>query len=307
MKEDKIMSIAVMIILGLLAFLMISFGMLLVKNAFPKLQQASNINDVAVYFGGLITNFLDTLGIGSFAQQTAFYKYTKFVDERILPGTLNVSNCIPIIVQAIIYIGVIEVDVFTLVVLILAAVVGSYFSAGIISKLPKKHIRIIMGIALLCVSGIMLARNIGFIETLGTGTATSLEGQALIIGVVVFFVLGVLMSAGVGLYAPAMATVYLLGMSPAVAFPIMMGACAFLMPVNSYKFIKEEAYSPRVAILVTFAGVMGVVIAAHIVTSLDLTMLTYLVIVVVFITGCLMLYQGIKDEQEMDDNKKEAA
>jgi hypothetical protein len=42
------------------------------------------------------------------------------------------------------------------------------------------------------------------------------------------FFLGAIMTAGVGLYAPCMALIFALGMSPKVAFPIMMGSCAFL-------------------------------------------------------------------------------
>ena len=291
------MSIALVIITGLLAFLLIGFGGMLVNDAAEKMHK-EKVNATLMYFGGVVANFFDTLGIGSFAPLTAFLKYTKALDERLLPGTLNVANAIPIIVQAIIFISVIEVDVFTLVVLIVASVVGSYISAGVIAKLPKKYIRIIMGIALLVVAGLMFAKNVGFIASLGTGTAIALTGVPLIIGIVVFFVLGILMSAGVGLYAPAMATVYLLGMSPAVAFPIMMGACAFLMPVNSQKFIKTGAYAPKVAIFICFGGVLGVVLAALVVKSLPLEILTYLVIAVVVITGIIMLYQGLNEKEE---------
>ena len=39
------------------------------------------------------------------------------------------------------------------------------------------------------------------------------------------------MTLGIGLYAPCMILVSLLGMDPRAAFPIMMGSCALLMPV----------------------------------------------------------------------------
>ena len=53
------------------------------------------------------------------------------------------------------------------------------------------------------------------------------------------------MSLGIGLYAPCMILVSLLGMSERTAFPIMMGSCAFLMPVGSLQFIREQCYSLR--------------------------------------------------------------
>ncbi len=58
------------------------------------------------------------------------------------------------------------------------------------------------------------------------------------------FLLGALMTLGIGLYAPCMILVSLLGMSERTAFPIMMGSCAFLMPVGSLRFIREQALQP---------------------------------------------------------------
>lgn len=284
---------AVIIIIGLLSVILIAFGGALVYDADKKIK-TDDSNAPVAYLIGMLTNFFDTLGIGSFAPTTALLKFTKSIDERLLPGTLNVSCTMPVIVEAIIFIKAIEVDIITLVALILSAVVGSYFGAGVMAKLPKKQVKIIMGFALIIIAFFLLAGQLGWIAGLGTGTAIALTGTKLIAGIVIFVILGALMSAGVGLYAPAMATVYLLGMSPAVAFPIMMGSCAFLMPVGSYKFIKENAYAPKVSLFIALGGVIGVIFATNVVTSLPLTALTWLVIIVVTITGLVMAYEGVK-------------
>ncbi len=249
---------------------------------------------------GFVTDFFDTLGIGSFAPTTALLKFTKQIDERLLPGTLNVSHTLPVVLEAYIFITEVKVDILTLVVLIVAAVVGAYFGAGVISKMDSRTVKIVMGFALLAVAAIMLVGELGLIANLGEGnTATGLTGGKLVIGAVIFLVLGALMSAGVGLYAPAMATVYILGMSPIVAFPIMMGACAFLMPVGSAKFIKEKAYAPKISLAIAAGGLIGVYIAANFVTGLDLELLTKIVIGVIFLTGGVMLYEGfVKDVKQ---------
>ena len=65
-----------------------------------------------------------------------------------------------------------------------------------------------------------------------------------------------------------MILVSLLGMDPKAAFPIMMGSCAFLMPVASARFIQAGRYSPRVALGIALGGLPGVLIAALIVKSL---------------------------------------
>ena len=103
------------------------------------------------------------------------------------------------------------------------------------------------------------------------------------------FFLGALMSLGIGLYAPCMILVSLLGMSERTAFPIMMGSCAFLMPVGSLCFIREGAYSLRNALGLAIGGVPGVLVAAYIVKSMDLNMVRWLVIVVVLYTAITML------------------
>ena len=76
--------------------------------------------------------------------------------------------------------------------------------------------------------------------------------------------LGALNTIGVGLYGPCMIMIALLGMNPKAAFSIMMGSCAFLMPVGSARFVKKQAYSARPALGLTLGGIPAVLIAASI-------------------------------------------
>ena len=102
------------------------------------------------------------------------------------------------------------------------------------------------------------------------------------------------MTAGIGLYAPCMALVFALGMSPAVAFPIMMGSCAFLMPVASYRFVKAGAYNRKASYAIAIAGIFGVLIAAFIVKSLELDTLRWVVLLVIIYTAFIMLRSGFR-------------
>ncbi|HJW69805.1 MAG TPA: permease, partial [Candidatus Binatia bacterium] len=101
--------------------------------------------------------------------------------------------------------------------------------------------------------------------------------------------LGALMTIGIGLYAPCMILVTLLGMNATAAFPIMMGSCAFLMPIAGLRFIRERAYSPRVALGLTLGGIPAVLVAAFVVRSLPLGAVRVLVIVVAVYTAVGML------------------
>lgn len=244
---------------------------------------------------GLVANFFDTLGIGSFAPTTAALRALKQIPDRIIPGTLNVSCTIPVIVEAFIFITVIEMDVTTLIALIASATVGSYVGAGIISKFDERKIQLIMAFALYVTLILFLLGQFGLMPI--GGEATALSGTLLIVGVVINFILGALMTAGIGLYAPCMAMVALLGMNPGTAFPVMMGSCAFLMPVASIKFIKEAAYSRKASVAITVCGVVGVLVAAYIVKSLPLDILRWLVDIVVFYTATTLLMTAMKNKK----------
>jgi len=243
---------------------------------------------------GFVVNFFDVLGIGAFAPQTVLLKYTKQTPDRLIPGTMNVANTIPVLIQAIIFIKIIEVEPTTLLVMFITATIGATIGAGIVSKLSENKIRLTMSIALLITAGFMFAKNMHFIQ--GQGNAIGLDGSKLVIAAVVNFFLGAMMTVGVGLYAPCMAVVFLLGLSPQVAFPIMMGSCAFLMPPASYKFIKAGAYHRKAALGMALPSIVAVLIAAFIVKSLPLDTLRWVVLVIVVYTSLSMLYSVVKKQ-----------
>ena len=249
---------------------------------------------------GGITNFFDTLGIGSFAPTTAAFKATKVVDDGVIPGTLNVAHTLPVVFMALLYISAVEVDMLTLVALIAASVVGAWLGAGIVAKFDRRRIQLVIGVALFVTASVMALRNAGIIASFGAGNeAIGLYGGLLIAGIISHFILGALMTAGIGLYAPSMAIIYLLGLSPAVAFPVMMGACAFLMPVAGIKFVKEGKYARKQSLAIAVLGIPGVWVAFQFFSGLfDLGLLIWLVICVIFITSAMMLHSYIKSGQK---------
>ena len=244
-----------------------------------------------------IANFFDTLGIGSYAIATSAWKFNKSISDDLIPGTLTVAFGIPICVEATITMTRIDVDPLTLVLMIASAIVGSIIGAKIISKMDIMKIRMVMGVALLIVAAITLCKINGVGPFGLIGTARGLTGALLVIGVIANFILGVLMTAGIGLYAPCMALVLLLGMSADVAFPIMMGSCAFLCPACGITFIKEGKYQRAMTIPMIITGSIGVLIAGFIVTSLPLTLLTYLVCVVMVICALLFFHDARKQSK----------
>jgi uncharacterized membrane protein YfcA len=242
---------------------------------------APTAREAGIGFG---TNFFDTLGIGSYAPTTVLFRMFRLVPDERIPGTLTVGHALPTIVQAFIYISIVEVEMKTLVLLIAAAMIGSWLGAGVVARWPRRTIQLGMGAALLAAALLFVIKNLD--EMRGTpvfpgGEALGLNGTLLLAALVGNFALGALMTLGIGLYAPCLIMISLLGMSPKAAFPIMMGSCAFLMPFASLRFMKARAFSPRPALGLALGGIPAVLIAALIVKSLPLVAVRWLVVVVV--------------------------
>ena len=275
--------------------LAIWFSFVFIKDLLANRTKFENSSWFKTSVIGFVVNFFDVLGIGAFAPQTALLKFTRQTEDKLIPGTMNVANTIPVLLQAFIFITIIEVDPLTLISMLVSAAVGAVIGAGIVSKLSERKIRLTMGIALVVTAGFMLARMMNWIE--GGGDAIGLTGYKLVFAVVVNFFLGAIMTAGVGLYAPCMALIFALGMSPTVAFPIMMGSCAFLMPPASVKFIKTGSYNRKAALAMAIPGSIAVLIAAFIVKSLPLQTLQWVVLGVILYTSATMLVAAFKKKE----------
>jgi uncharacterized membrane protein YfcA len=255
-------------------------------------QTRPHASDVLI---GFVTNFFDTLGIGSFAPTTAIFKLQRRVADEDIPGTLNVGHALPTISQALIFISIVTVDIATLVLMIAAAVVGAWLGVGVVAGLPRRAIQAGMGAALLSAALLFAAKNLQLIP--GGGSALGLYGVTLAFAVTVSFALGALMMLGLGLYAPCLILVSLLGMNPLAAFPIMMGACAFLMPLGGERFVRTGRYSLRAALGLALGGIPGVLVAAFLVKSLPVDWLRWLVVAVVLYAGALMLHSAYKGKR----------
>jgi uncharacterized membrane protein YfcA len=236
---------------------------------------------------GFVTAFFDTLGIGSFATTTSVYKLKNMVPVKLIPGTLNVGHTLPTITQAFIYTTIVPVESRTLVLMILAAVLGSIAGVGVVVRWPRRKIQIGMGVALLVAAALFLMTQ--YNVSLAGGDTLGLSGTRLVIGLAGNFALGVLMMLGIGLYGPCLLLVSLLGMNPTAAFPIMMGSCAFLMPIASMRFVRTGTYHTQAAWGLATGAVPAVIIAAYLVRSLPLYAVRWLVIVVVLYTAINML------------------
>lgn len=267
---------------------------------FAKTERASSSGDRphTLYHSitGFVACFFDTLGIGNFATTTSAFKFRGSVADEKIPGTLNVGYALPTVVQALIYISIVDVDIWTLLLLIAASVVGVWLGAGVVSRWPRRNIQVGMGFALLAAATLMVLSQFHLVPA--GGDTLELRGVLLIVGIVGNFALGALMSLGIGLYGPCLIMISLLGMNPRAAFPIMMGSCAFLMPIGGMRFIRKGAYDRAASVIMTLSGIPAVLIAAYIVRSLPLTYIRWLVVVVVVYAAAMMLRSAMQKQPD---------
>ncbi|MBK2027515.1 sulfite exporter TauE/SafE family protein [Allofrancisella guangzhouensis] len=227
-----------------------------------------------------VTAFLaDTVGVGSFAVNIAIAKTFKLVRDAELPGFVNGAQVIPGAIEAMFFLGVLHVDVVTLVVLVLGTTLGGFIGGIFASKIKTSTIRLIMIFAFTLVIFLLLGKLLGFLPI--GGSLMKLTGIKLVLGFIGMFAAGFLVCFGVGLFALVQAILFLLGMSPLVAFPIMTTAGAIQQPVTTFAFTMNNAIPLKKALIVGIFGVIGVFIGFHVVTALSIEQLQWLLVVVI--------------------------
>ena len=284
--------IALPIIVGVMSAIFIALWMRSLRRA----RVAEGSDGIRPTFTGLaiggVTNFFDTLGIGSFATTTAAYKTLRLVPDEHIPGTMLIGHALPVAVQAFIFIAAVNVEATSLLALITACVVGGWLGAGVATKLPRRPIQIGMGIGLLVAATVMVLTQLGAIP--GGGTAIGLVGGKLAFAVVMSALFGALLMIGIGNYAPTLILLSLLGMDPRAAFPIMMGAGALVTMAGGLRFISRARYNTRAALGLTLGGIPAVLFAGLVVKSLPLEVLRWVVVVVVAYAAVMMLMSATK-------------
>lgn len=237
---------------------------------------------------GAATNFLDTLGIGSFATTTAVLRLFHLVEDENIPGTLNVGHAIPTITECVIFIILLGglIDVPTIVSMVIAGGLGAWFGTGIVVHWPRRTMQRAMAVALVVTAGFMALRMLANLN-LGTGTI-GFTGMALVIAVIGSVVIGSITSLGIGNYAPTMAMTYMLGMNAKAVFPIMAASASLILPAAAIRFYKSGRFDRRAAIGLAIGGIPGVLVAAFLITELPLVIVKWVVVAVLLYTAATL-------------------
>jgi uncharacterized membrane protein YfcA len=238
---------------------------------------------------GAITNFFDTLGIGSFAPTMAWLKFRKLVPDRLIPCTMLVGHTPPAMAQGFIFLILLGVfvDPVLLVGCVIALLMGGLLGAPLVARSRVWIVQLVVAIGLFVAAAFYAMSNLDMMP--GGGTATSLPAMLMIIAIIGNFIFGILLNYGIGNYAPTLAMFSLMGMDPRLCFPIMAAGAGLAGAAASVRHINMGEIDLRVATGLTIGGIPLVFVAAFIVKEMPIEMLRWLVFVVVLYAGAVML------------------
>lgn len=243
---------------------------------------------------GYVTDLLDTLGIGTFATTTTLFKMTKLVDDdRKIPATLTTAHVIPVMVEALCFITIVKVDITTLVCMALSSFTGAFVGARITKNWNTRKVQRVLGILLILAAFVMVYR---MVTNPGAGISDDVRGLTgiwLLVGMVFDFVVGLLMTMGLGNYAPELIFFSLMGINPSVALPVMMLDASMILVAGSNEFIKSDRVNWPGVLGIIIGGVLGVLTAAVFLSNLDINNLKILVIFIALYTGGSLLRSSI--------------
>ncbi|MCC2645527.1 MAG: hypothetical protein K0R94_1305 [Burkholderiales bacterium] len=243
-------------------------------------EKLSPLNQIKIAFIGLVSNFLDTIGIGSFAVIIAMRTMLGVMpDEVRLIGTMNIQAMVTALIQALIFLHFVPLDIVTLLVAVAMIALGGFLSGLVAVRIDKKLVHLIMLVAFI-ITGILLFLSQLNILTIG-GTGTAIRGTRLVIFAIFMLVSGTLPAFGVGYYSLIKASIFLFGVNPIVAFPIMASASAFQMPVTSATFIARGKFYFKSTVILAIFGALGVVLATPIITSVNTYTLKWILLGIV--------------------------
>jgi uncharacterized membrane protein YfcA len=247
---------------------------------------------------GAVTNFFDTLGIGSFAPTMAWLKFRKLVPDKLIPCTMLVGHTPPAMTQGFIFLVLlgVMVDPVLLVGCVIALLLGGILGAPLVTRTRVWIVQLVVAFGLLLAAFMYALTNLHLMP--GGGTASSLPTTLMIVAIIANFTFGVLMNYGVGNYAPTLAMFSLMGMDPRLCFPIMAAGAGMAGAAASVSHIRIGEVNLKIATGITLGGIPLVFVAAFIVKSMSVEMLRWLVFVVVLYAALVMLRAAVAGRRE---------
>lgn len=268
-----------LIMITIVLLSLVCVGMMLYKLKKQPAVHLSVMDYCKLIISGIIAFAADALGLGSFAVNIALAELLGTFHDEELPALNNGAQVIPGVIESLFFMQLIDVDLVTLVTLVLGTCVGGLIGGSVVSRLSKQAIRLAMICCFTLIIGLLLCRQFD-IFPIG-GTLTALHSWKLAMGFGGMVLCGMLTSVGIGLFVMVQAVLFLLGVSPMVAFPIMTTAGAMQQPLTTLTFLQQDKIPLKKTLILSLAGCLGVIFVVLIFKNLTITWLHSLLLVIV--------------------------
>jgi uncharacterized membrane protein YfcA len=229
-------------------------------------QPLSRMEYLKLVVSGVVAFIADTIGIGSFAVNTALAKLLRTFPDDELPAVNNGAQVIPGTLESLFFMQLIDVDLTTLLTLVSGTCLGGLIGGTIVTHLSKQAIRLAMICCFFAMIVLLFSDQLGLLPI--GGELVALHSAKLIIGFLAMVVCGALTSVGIGLFVMVQGVLFLLGVSPIVAFPIMTTAGAMQQPLTTLVFLQQNKIPLKKTLILSFSGCIGVFITLPLLTHL---------------------------------------
>ena len=282
---------ALLILIGLAILL---YGLALVRAAIAK-RVAPGIEAMVL---GAVVNFFDTLGIGSFATTTAWFKFRHMVPDRLIPQTLLCGLTPPAMLESLVFLYAlgVGVDPVLLFSCVIATFAGGLVGVPLVTRARVWVVQAIVTIGLLLAAAAYAMSNLDLFPA--GGTANGLPPTLTVVAILANFCFGVLANFGVGNYAPTLVLLSLMGMNPRLCFPIMAAGACLMGAGSSIQHLRIGQVNLKVVLGLAIGGIPGVLVAAYLVTEMPIQYLRWLVFVVVLYAAAVMAHAALRGWRE---------
>lgn len=257
-----------LIIFSILLLTLLCVMVMLYKLSKAPYESLSYTQYTKLICSGLIAFVADTLGIGSFAINVALAKLLNTFHDDELPAVNNGAQVIPGAIESLYFMHLVDVDLTTLLTLVAGTCVGGLLGGIVVSKLSKQAIRFAMICSFTLIISLLVSSQLGLLSV--GGELTALHSWHLVFGFFALVLCGALTCVGIGLFVMVQAVLFIMNISPLVAFPIMTTAGAMQQPLTTLVFLQQDKIPLKKTMILSLSGCLGVFITLPLFTQLTI-------------------------------------
>lgn len=266
----------IFITLGILVLSLFCVGAMVYKLYREPSEPLSWTQYLKLGVSGVVAFIADTLGVGSFAVNVALAKVLGTFRDDEMPAVNNGAQVIPGTIESLFFMHLVDVDLTTLITLVAGTCLGGLLGGVIVSRLSKQAIRLAMICTFALIIALLLSHQFHWLPV--GGDLTELHSWKLVIAFFALAICGALTSVGVGLFVMVQGVLFVMNISPVVAFPIMTTAGAMQQPLTTLVFLQQHKIPLKKTLVLSLAGCVGVLITLPLFTHITITWLHLLLL-----------------------------